>query len=137
MSWHRSPRFGSSRGGPTSGRKFGNPGDRLRKKRWDLEELPKFEKNFYSEHPEVQRMSQVIPVITVQTSRLNLHSGPPEAFTHCCLLSWCVFSLKLRSITGKRKSPSEARAAPNPSSNSTRRIFPVISTSGTTHKRFL
>ncbi|XP_070780134.1 probable ATP-dependent RNA helicase DDX17 isoform X1 [Enoplosus armatus] len=54
----RGPRFGSSRGGPPPGRKFGNPGDRLRKKRWDLDELPKFEKNFYSEHPEVQRMSQ-------------------------------------------------------------------------------
>ncbi|XP_038550894.1 probable ATP-dependent RNA helicase DDX17 [Micropterus salmoides] len=53
-----SPRFGSSRGGPPPGRKFGNPGDRLRKKKWDLDELPKFEKNFYSEHPEVQRMSQ-------------------------------------------------------------------------------
>ncbi|XP_070703798.1 probable ATP-dependent RNA helicase DDX17 [Pempheris klunzingeri] len=52
------PRFGSSRSGPPPGRKFGNPGDRLRKKRWDLEELPKFEKNFYTEHPEVQRMSQ-------------------------------------------------------------------------------
>uniref|UniRef100_H2TFC2 RNA helicase n=1 Tax=Takifugu rubripes TaxID=31033 RepID=H2TFC2_TAKRU len=58
VSWYRSPRFGSSRGGPPSGRKFGNPGDRLRKKRWDLDELPKLEKNFYSEHPEVQRMSQ-------------------------------------------------------------------------------
>lgn len=63
MSWYRSPRFGSSRGGPPSGRKFGNPGDRLRKKRWDLDELPKFEKNFYSEHPEVQRMSQVLVTI--------------------------------------------------------------------------
>uniref|UniRef100_A0A8C9VUV4 RNA helicase n=1 Tax=Scleropages formosus TaxID=113540 RepID=A0A8C9VUV4_SCLFO len=50
----RSPRFGSSR----SGSKFGNPGERLRKKKWDLDELPKFEKNFYTEHPEVQRMSQ-------------------------------------------------------------------------------
>lgn len=39
--------------------KFGNPGERLRKKRWNLDELPKFEKNFYTEHPEVQRMSQV------------------------------------------------------------------------------
>uniref|UniRef100_A0A8D3DAB5 RNA helicase n=1 Tax=Scophthalmus maximus TaxID=52904 RepID=A0A8D3DAB5_SCOMX len=55
----RGHRFGSSRGGPPAGKKFGNPGDRLRKKRWDLDELPKFEKNFYSEHPEVQRMSQV------------------------------------------------------------------------------
>uniref|UniRef100_A0A674NQY4 RNA helicase n=1 Tax=Takifugu rubripes TaxID=31033 RepID=A0A674NQY4_TAKRU len=39
-------------------RYFGNPGERLRKKRWNLDELPKFEKNFYTEHPEVQRMSQ-------------------------------------------------------------------------------
>ncbi|XP_040917881.1 probable ATP-dependent RNA helicase DDX17 [Toxotes jaculatrix] len=54
----RGPRFGSSRGGPPPGKKFGNPGDRLRKKRWDLDELPKFEKNFYNEHSEVQRMSQ-------------------------------------------------------------------------------
>ncbi|XP_071396021.1 probable ATP-dependent RNA helicase DDX17 isoform X1 [Centroberyx affinis] len=53
-----SPRFGSSRGGPPPNKKFGNPGDRLRKKKWDLNELPKFEKNFYSEHPEVQRLSQ-------------------------------------------------------------------------------
>ncbi|KAM4530881.1 putative ATP-dependent RNA helicase DDX17 isoform 2-T2 [Odontesthes bonariensis] len=54
----RGPRFGSNRGGAPQGKKFGNPGDRLRKKRWDLDELPKFEKNFYTEHPEVQRISQ-------------------------------------------------------------------------------
>lgn len=54
------PRFGSNRGGPPPPpKKFGNPGDRLRKKKWDLSELPKFEKNFYSEHTEIQRMSQV------------------------------------------------------------------------------
>ncbi|XP_041735528.1 probable ATP-dependent RNA helicase DDX17 [Coregonus clupeaformis] len=52
-----SPRFGSSRGPPPN-KKFGNPGERLRKKKWDLDELPKFEKNFYNEHPDVQRMSQ-------------------------------------------------------------------------------
>uniref|UniRef100_A0A3P9LWV5 RNA helicase n=1 Tax=Oryzias latipes TaxID=8090 RepID=A0A3P9LWV5_ORYLA len=52
-----SPRFGSSRGG-APGRKFGNPGDRLRRKKWNLDQLPKFEKNFYSEHAEVERMSQ-------------------------------------------------------------------------------
>uniref|UniRef100_A0A674BIP6 RNA helicase n=1 Tax=Salmo trutta TaxID=8032 RepID=A0A674BIP6_SALTR len=51
------PRFGSSRGPPPN-KKFGNPGERLRKKKWDLNELPKFEKNFYNEHPDVQRMSQ-------------------------------------------------------------------------------
>ncbi|XP_040892949.1 probable ATP-dependent RNA helicase DDX17 isoform X1 [Toxotes jaculatrix] len=53
------PRFGamSGRGGPPP-MKFGNPGERLRKKRWNLDELPKFEKNFYAENPEVQRMSQ-------------------------------------------------------------------------------
>ncbi|XP_076021154.1 putative ATP-dependent RNA helicase DDX17 [Genypterus blacodes] len=54
-----SPRLGSSRSGLPVGKKFGNPGERLRKKRWDLDELPKFEKNFYNEHQEVQRMSQV------------------------------------------------------------------------------
>ncbi|KAM9779961.1 putative ATP-dependent RNA helicase DDX17 [Neosynchiropus ocellatus] len=53
----RSPLFGSSRGGP--GRRGGNPGEGLRKRRWDLEKLPKFEKNFYTEHAEVQRMSQL------------------------------------------------------------------------------
>uniref|UniRef100_A0A674MH13 RNA helicase n=1 Tax=Takifugu rubripes TaxID=31033 RepID=A0A674MH13_TAKRU len=54
------PRFGAigGRSGPTQ-TKFGNPGERLRKKRWNLDELPKFEKNFYTEHPEVQRMSQM------------------------------------------------------------------------------
>ncbi|XP_013888103.1 putative ATP-dependent RNA helicase DDX17 [Austrofundulus limnaeus] len=54
------PRFGGgmgSRGGPPP-MKFGNPGERLRKKRWNLDELPKFEKNFYTEHPDVQRMGQ-------------------------------------------------------------------------------
>lgn len=49
----------SGRSGPPT-MKFGNPGERLRKKRWNLDELPKFEKNFYTEPPEVQRMSQVI-----------------------------------------------------------------------------
>jgi len=55
---HRA-RFGSSRVVQPPPKKFGNPGDRLRKKKWDLDQLPKFEKNFYSEHPEVQHMSPV------------------------------------------------------------------------------
>ncbi|XP_029480359.2 probable ATP-dependent RNA helicase DDX17 [Oncorhynchus nerka] len=55
----RGPRFGSSSwGGSPPMKKFGNPGERLRKKKWDLDELPKFEKNFYNEHPELQRMTQ-------------------------------------------------------------------------------
>ncbi|KAM6972579.1 putative ATP-dependent RNA helicase DDX5 [Aplochiton taeniatus] len=51
------PRFGGgggSRGGAPQG-KFGNPGERLRKKHWNLDELPKFQKNFYQEHPDVVR----------------------------------------------------------------------------------
>ncbi|XP_051899377.1 probable ATP-dependent RNA helicase DDX17 isoform X4 [Pristis pectinata] len=53
------PRFGGgpNRGGSSLGKKFGQPGERLRKKKWDLDELPKFEKNFYVEHPEVVRLS--------------------------------------------------------------------------------
>uniref|UniRef100_A0A8D0ASV3 RNA helicase n=1 Tax=Sander lucioperca TaxID=283035 RepID=A0A8D0ASV3_SANLU len=48
------PQFGSmgGRSGPPP-MKFGNPGERLRKKKWNLDELPKFEKNFYTEHPDV------------------------------------------------------------------------------------
>ncbi|XP_041641106.1 probable ATP-dependent RNA helicase DDX5 [Cheilinus undulatus] len=52
------PRFGGggggNRGGPPPG-KFGNPGERLRKKHWNLDELPKFQKNFYQEHPDTSR----------------------------------------------------------------------------------
>ncbi|XP_062874581.1 probable ATP-dependent RNA helicase DDX5 [Trichomycterus rosablanca] len=52
------PRFGGSRGGGgPPGKKFGNPGDRLRKRHWNMDELPKFEKNFYQEHPDVQHRS--------------------------------------------------------------------------------
>ncbi|KAK5599538.1 putative ATP-dependent RNA helicase ddx5 [Crenichthys baileyi] len=42
---------GGNRGGPPPG-KFGNPGERLRKRHWNLDELPKFQKNFYQEHPD-------------------------------------------------------------------------------------
>lgn len=58
------PRFGGggggNRGGPPPG-KFGNPGERLRKKHWNLDELPKFQKNFYQEHPDVTRRPLVRP----------------------------------------------------------------------------
>ncbi|XP_028300795.1 probable ATP-dependent RNA helicase DDX5 [Gouania willdenowi] len=50
------PRFGGGGGGGNRGGpppKFGNPGERLRKKHWNLDELPKFQKNFYQEHPDV------------------------------------------------------------------------------------
>lgn len=52
-------RFGARGGGGLPPKKFGNPGERLRKKKWDLSELPKFEKNFYVEHPEVARLTPV------------------------------------------------------------------------------
>lgn len=48
---------GGNRGGPSG--KFGNPGERLRKKHWNLDELPKFQKNFYQEHPDVTHRSPV------------------------------------------------------------------------------
>ncbi|KAM8844449.1 putative ATP-dependent RNA helicase DDX17 isoform 1-T2 [Spinachia spinachia] len=78
-----SPRYGSSRGGPTSGKKFGNPGDRLRKKRWDLDELPKFEKNFYVEHSEVQRMSEYDIEEYCRKKEITVRgSGCPKPVTH-------------------------------------------------------
>lgn len=115
-----SPRFGSSRGGPPAGKKFGNPGDRLRKKRWDLDELPKFEKNFYTEHPEVQRMSQVAAPspCTHQTHMLQWRSA-------VCLPNLFVVSMTLRSTAGKRRSPFVVLAAQSLSLTSVRRSFPV------------
>ena len=59
--------FNSSRGGGGMrgggggrGGKFSNqPGQSLRKPRWDMNALPKFEKHLYREHPNVQRRSTV------------------------------------------------------------------------------
>uniref|UniRef100_A0A674MMK9 RNA helicase n=1 Tax=Takifugu rubripes TaxID=31033 RepID=A0A674MMK9_TAKRU len=74
------PRFGAigGRSGPTQ-TKFGNPGERLRKKRWNLDELPKFEKNFYTEHPEVQRMSQPYYWFYLKKEITIRGSGCPKA----------------------------------------------------------
>ncbi|XP_029006294.1 probable ATP-dependent RNA helicase DDX17 [Betta splendens] len=77
------PRFGTmgSRGGAPP-MKFGNPGERLRKKRWNLDELPKFEKNFYSEHPEVQCMSQYDVEEFRRKKEITIRgSGCPNAVT--------------------------------------------------------
>jgi len=56
--------YGSSYGSESAsyrnsngGDRMGNLGDNLPKQRWDSE-LPKFEKNFYYEHPTVQQMSE-------------------------------------------------------------------------------
>uniref|UniRef100_A0A4W6BSF4 RNA helicase n=1 Tax=Lates calcarifer TaxID=8187 RepID=A0A4W6BSF4_LATCA len=79
----RTPRFGamSGRSGPPP-MKFGNPGERLRKKRWNLDELPKFEKNFYAEHPEVQRMSQYEMEEFCRKKEITIRgSGCPKAIT--------------------------------------------------------
>lgn len=56
---------GSSRGGGFGGGSFGaqrkgsQPGERLRKPKWDMTKLPRFEKNFYTEHPAVTNRSPV------------------------------------------------------------------------------
>lgn len=55
--------FGGSRGGGGGfgGRKEkgSQPGSNLRKPKWDMERLPKLEKNFYVEHPRVANRSPV------------------------------------------------------------------------------
>ncbi|XP_015921958.1 uncharacterized protein [Parasteatoda tepidariorum] len=54
-------RGGAGRGGFAGGRggiaKGKTPGDRLRRPRWDTSKLLPFEKDFYNEHPNVQRRS--------------------------------------------------------------------------------
>ncbi|XP_057310897.1 uncharacterized protein LOC130648814 [Hydractinia symbiolongicarpus] len=51
---------GGSRGGGRGGfkKEYNGPGSTLRKPRWDMNSLPRFEKNFYREHPMVQARSQ-------------------------------------------------------------------------------
>ncbi|XP_014671389.1 PREDICTED: probable ATP-dependent RNA helicase DDX5 isoform X1 [Priapulus caudatus] len=52
-------RFGGSmNGGGFGGQKSGDPGANLRKPKWDLARLPKFEKDFYKEHPNVTARTQ-------------------------------------------------------------------------------
>ena len=54
--------FGGGRGGGFGGPrrdKQSNVGASLRKPKWDLERLQKFEKNFYVEHPKVTNRSPV------------------------------------------------------------------------------
>lgn len=76
-------RFGASRGGPLPPKKFGNPGERLRKKKWDLNELPKFEKNFYVEHPEVARLTPVSSVLSTTENVSSLKTCPRGFGTAC------------------------------------------------------
>ena len=40
-------------------KEYSVPGSSLRKPRWDMNSLPRFEKNFYREHPAVQSRSLV------------------------------------------------------------------------------
>lgn len=97
------PRFGGNRGG--GGGKFGNPGDRLRKKQWNLDELPKFEKNFYQQHPDVSRRSMVGAV---------LHNGVENVLPCCCCMCWQLcnrqqpsFSLSCFNSHSKRLNNTE------------------------------
>lgn len=57
-------RFGMDRGGMRGGKmgKGHQPGENLRKPRWDMSRLQKFEKNFYVEHPGVSSRSQVCKI---------------------------------------------------------------------------
>merc|ERR1712179_177325 len=51
---------GGGRGGGRGGgfkKEYSGPGASLRKPRWDMNSLPRFEKNFYREHPNVQARS--------------------------------------------------------------------------------
>ncbi|XP_065175751.1 uncharacterized protein LOC135805613 [Sycon ciliatum] len=52
---------GNSRGfgGGGGGGRGGQPGSTLRKPRWDLSRLPRFEKDFYREHPDVANRTQM------------------------------------------------------------------------------
>ncbi|KAF7587262.1 ATP-dependent RNA helicase dbp2 [Aspergillus hancockii] len=50
--------YGGARGGAAGGDRMSNLGAGLKKQDWDLDSLPKFEKSFYKEHPDVANRSQ-------------------------------------------------------------------------------
>uniref|UniRef100_A0A674D152 RNA helicase n=1 Tax=Salmo trutta TaxID=8032 RepID=A0A674D152_SALTR len=79
----RSSPFSSllSWGGPPPMKKFGNPGELLRKKKWDLDELPKFEKNFYNEHPELRMTPYDIDEFRRRKEITVSGTGCPRAIT--------------------------------------------------------
>ncbi|KAK2493237.1 hypothetical protein MC885_020322 [Smutsia gigantea] len=71
------PRFGGSRAAPLSGKKFGNPGEKLVKKKRNLDELPKFE-NFYQEHPDLARRTAQVVETYRRSKEITVrgHNGP-------------------------------------------------------------
>ncbi|KAE8151288.1 P-loop containing nucleoside triphosphate hydrolase protein [Aspergillus avenaceus] len=50
--------YGGRGGGSGGGDRMSNLGSGLKKQDWDLDSLPKFEKSFYKEHPDVANRSQ-------------------------------------------------------------------------------
>ncbi|KJK61259.1 hypothetical protein P875_00042524 [Aspergillus parasiticus SU-1] len=50
--------YGGRGGGAGGGDRMSNLGAGLKKQEWDLDSLPKFEKSFYKEHPDVANRSQ-------------------------------------------------------------------------------
>ncbi|PYI22046.1 putative RNA helicase [Aspergillus violaceofuscus CBS 115571] len=50
--------YGGGRGGAAGGDRMSNLGAGLKKQEWDMDSLPKFEKSFYKEHPDVAARSQ-------------------------------------------------------------------------------
>ncbi|XP_013095513.1 uncharacterized protein LOC106078932 isoform X3 [Biomphalaria glabrata] len=59
------------------------PGQNLRKPRWDMSRLPKFEKNFYKEHINVSRRSQQEILQFYEANQITVHgkSIPKPIFT--------------------------------------------------------
>uniref|UniRef100_A0A8C8W2J1 Uncharacterized protein n=1 Tax=Peromyscus maniculatus bairdii TaxID=230844 RepID=A0A8C8W2J1_PERMB len=70
---NRTTSHSTSRTGPLSGKMFGNPGEKLVKKKWNCYELPKFEKNFYQEHPDFAGRPSLL-IFLVSSSYLLLVS---------------------------------------------------------------
>lgn len=79
-------RFGGrgSMGGP-GGRlnKNSQPGERLRKPRWDLQRLPKFEKNFYREHINVtnRSMEEIQDFLNTHDTTIRGRNTPKAIFS--------------------------------------------------------
>eukprot|EP00117_Sycon_ciliatum_P042333 scpid63657/ scgid30812/ Probable ATP-dependent RNA helicase DDX17; DEAD box protein 17 len=105
---------GGGFGGGGRGGSSGGLGDRLRKPRWDLSTLPRFEKNFYRESPDIaNRSQQQVEAFRGKheiTTRGNAVARPIQEFAEATFPDY-VFNV-LKKCDFKQPTPIQAQGWP-------------------------
>lgn len=95
---------GGGRGGGGGGKfKDNQAGSSLRKPRWDMNSLPRFEKNFYREHPNVQ--ARTMEMIDDYRKKRDITTNgrncpkPCQSFEECALPDYVANTIKRLNFT--------------------------------------